>query len=200
MNEKIANLKKVYEKKGFIFDYFEKKEEAIEKILSEVPADKTAAFGGSMTLKELGLYESLKKKGVDVAWHWEKDKENPFQEAIKADIYFSSANALTETGEILNIDGTGNRLASMTFGHEKLYIIAGTNKITKNLDEGWKRAREVAAPKNAQRFDIKTPCKQTGKCSDCDSPDRICRVFLTIDRPTKPMPIHLILIEGDFGY
>ncbi|NLM06431.1 MAG: LUD domain-containing protein [Tissierellia bacterium] len=200
MNEKIANLKKAYEKKGFIFDYFTSKEEAVEKVLAEVPAGKRAAFGGSISLKELGLYEGLKGKGVDVVWHWEKDYDNPLEEARKADYYFSSANALTETGEILNIDGTGNRLSALCYGHKKIFIIVGTNKLTKNEEEGWKRAREVAAPKNAQRFDIKTPCKKTGKCSDCDSPDRICKVFLKIDRPTKPTPIHVILIEGEYGY
>lgn len=196
----VEELRKNYEKKGYIFNFFDNVEEAVSKIVEEVPKDKSVAFGGSITLKEIGLYEKLKEAGVNVVWHWQEGHAEPLKEAQNCEYYFSSANAVTINGEILNIDGTGNRVSAINFGHEKVFFVVGTNKIEKDVHAGWKRAREIAAPMNAQRFDIKTPCKTTKKCSDCNSPDRICRIFSMIERAPKKVEMHVIFIDKELGY
>lgn len=198
--EKLEKIRGSFEKNGFNFHYFEDRYQALEKILSMMLPEKSVAFGGSMTLKELDMSNKLKGIGIKVVNHWEKEYENPYVEAMKCDYYFSSANAITEDGQIMNIDGKGNRVAGITFGHEKVFIIVGTNKIEKDSHSGWKRAREVAAPLNAQRFDIKTPCKATGKCSDCNSPDRICNVFSKLAKAPSGAEYYLFLIDEKLGY
>ena len=121
------------------------------------------------------------------------------QKANAAPVYISSANAISEDGEILNIDGRGNRLAGQVFGNKKLYIVAGTNKICPDFDAALKRARNTAAVKNAERLDKKTPCRIDGVCHDCHGKEGICRALTVLWGPMNGMETEIVLIDGDWG-
>ena len=114
-------------------------------------------------------------------------------------MYLCSANAISEDGEIFNIDGTGNRIAATVFGHEKVFIVAGVNKIAPDFDAALKRARNVAAVKNCARFGKKTPCQLDGQCHDCRSADRICKALTVLWGPMNGMETEVVLIRGDYG-
>lgn len=158
---------------------------------------KTIGFGGSVTLRDMGLAERLGRHNK-VVWHW---ADAAAQEAAGTQIYISSVNGIAETGELVNIDGTGNRLASGLFGHEKVYFVVGRNKIAPDYDAALWRARNIAAPKNAQRLGCKTPCAVKGdKCYDCKSPDRICRALVVYWEKPNSMDMEVILVDEDLGY
>ena len=165
---------------------------------------KTVGFGGSMTLEEMGLYEALSTHN-DVRWHQRIPEGKTSKEvrlaANAAEIYVSSVNGLAETGEIINIDGNCNRVASIFYGHEKVYLVAGENKIAKDYDSALWRARNIASPLNARRFGLKTPCAVGElRCYDCKSPERICRGLSVLW--SKPMTgeFEIILIGEKLGY
>ena len=186
---------------GFAVRVFKTQQEAVSAISQEL-SGRTIGFGGSVTLQELGLFEKLSANNT-VFWHWKQTPAEACEKAASAQVYMTSANAISETGEIVNIDGTGNRVAAMLYGHEALYIIAGINKLTPDLPSAIERARNIAAPLNARRLSCKTPCAMSEpmRCHDCDCPDRICRTTVIIDR--KPMGIarmDVVLIGEELGY
>ena len=164
-------------------------------------AGKTVGIGGSMTVETIGLYDKLLDKAADVAWHWKTEPNEAKERAAKAEVYVSSANGIAETGEIINIDGAGNRVASNLYGHGKVYIVAGVNKVCPDVESAFQRARNVAAPKNARRFGKNTPCV-TGelKCYDCRSPERICRGVSMLMEPLMGMPVEVVIINEELGY
>lgn len=186
------------ELRGFSTKYFETGAEAVSYLNSEVK-DTTVGIGGCMTAKQLGLYESLSKNN-QVFWHWIEPGPETLRKANDAAVYISSANALSEDGEILNIDGRGNRLAGQVFGSKKTYIIAGTNKICPDFDSALSRARNTAAVTNAGRFDCSVPCKLDGKCHDCRAKDRICNALLVLWGPMMDMQMEVIIIGEELGY
>ena len=196
----IERLKKNLEGRGFTFKYFETGAEASD-YLAEQMAGKTAGIGGSMTVETIGLYDKLLDKAADVAWHWKTEPNEAKERAAKAEVYVSSANGIAETGEIINIDGAGNRVASNLYGHGKVYIVAGVNKVCPDVESAFQRARNVAAPKNARRFGKNTPCV-TGelRCYDCRSPERICRGVSMLMEPMMGMPIEVVIINEELGY
>lgn len=159
----------------------------------------TVGIGGSMTVKELGLFDLLSAHN-EVFWHW----VNGVQERLKAKdakVYITSANGLAETGEIINIDGAGNRVASMLYGHEKVYFVVGRNKLAPTYDEALWRARNIAAPKNAQRLNCKTPCAvKADRCYNCSSPGRICRGLAVLWGPMHGIEMEVVLVDEDLGY
>ena len=135
----------------------------------------------------------------EIHWHW---KGGPAERdaAIGADVYLTSVNGLAETGELINIDGTGNRVAATLYGHKKIYFIIGRNKLAPTYDEALWRARNIASPKNAHRLQKKTPCAIKGdRCYDCKSPDRICRGLVVHWGPMMGMEMEVILIDEDLG-
>jgi len=165
-------------KRGFKVSYFNTSEEAGFYLNSEIDGQ-TVGFGGSMSLEQMGLYETLGKHNT-VHWHQGIADKNESKEMRKqasvAAVYISSVNAIAESGEIINIDGNCNRVASIFYGHEKVYLVVGKNKIEKNYDKALHRARNIAAPLNAKRVGAKTPCAANAdRCYDCKSPERICR-------------------------
>lgn len=181
---------------GFAVSYFDTAAEAKNYLLKEC-AGKTVAFGGSVTLDEMGIYEALKDAGEDVFWRW-KDNGDYVQDS---DIYLSSANALSETGEIINIDGRGNRVAAAIYGPKACFTVCGINKLAPSIETAVQRAREIAAPKNAQRLSCKTPCASDGKCHDCRSPGRICRALsILLAPPIGFERCELVLIGETLGY
>ena len=188
------------ERHGFAVRVFQTVKQAVQAISQEL-SGKTIGFGGSVTLDTLGLFEALNQNN-DVALHWRKTPDAR-EKSVASQVYFTSANAISETGEIVNIDGTGNRVSSILYGHEELYIVAGTNKLTPDLPSAIDRARNIASPLNARRLHCQTPCalSEPMRCHDCNSPERICNGFVTLARPTGGIgKVHVILIEETLGY
>lgn len=162
----------------------------------------SVAFGGSVTLDQMGLFERLSSHN-HAMWHWrEGTAEDPRKEGLTADVYVTSVNGMDEDGDLINIDGAGNRVAASLFGHKKVYFVVGRNKLAPTYDEALWRARNIAAPKNAQRLQRKTPCAVKGdKCYDCKSPERICRALAVLwEKPTGIGRAEVVLIDEPLGY
>ena len=189
-------LKENLEKKGFAVSCFATGAEATAYLLEELK-DKVVAFGGSMTLRELGLYEKLTEQNKAL-WHWMGDTTD---QAKEAEVYLSSVNGLAETGEIINIDGHCNRVSGTLYGHKKVYFVVGRNKIAPDFHSALHRARNIAAPMNARRLGKNTPCA-TGelRCHDCQSPERICRALTVLWTKPTSCPYEVVLIDEDLGY
>ena len=158
----------------------------------------SVGIGGSLTVQELGLGDTLAAHN-ELHWHWSGGPEE-CPRAAAARVYITSANGLAETGEIINIDGAGNRVASTLYGHRKVYFIIGRNKLAPTYDEALWRARNIAAPKNAQRLGKKTPCAIKGdRCYDCRSPERICRGLVVLWGPMLGIDTEVILVDEELG-
>ena len=199
----LKNTLKGLEKRGIEGKCFIEQSDLITAILEEIPTDATVAFGGSVTLRDLGLFETLSNRGNKVLWHWKTEKEKVpeiLKQALFADVYLSSVNAIVEDGRIINIDGTGNRTAAMFFGPKKVILIVGKNKLCVDMDSAIKRIKEVACPKNAERLNRDTPCRFTGKCSDCKSQQRMCTVTTIIEAKPPTMDFKVFLVNEDMGY
>lgn len=195
-------LKKRLEANGFAVSVFDTAAQAAD-YLSDSVKGMSVGLGGSMTLKEMGVEERLKANNI-VYWHWNStaDPNESLRQAMTTDVYLLSANAIAEdTGEILNIDGTGNRVSSSLFGHKKVYFVVGRNKVSPDYESALFRLRNVVSPKNAQRLGRKTPCAaKADKCYNCDSPERICNTLVVFYKKIRSMDMEVILINEDLGY
>ena len=190
-----VKLRETLEKLGYGVSCFETAQQAADYLDGAIDGV-SVGFGGSVTLQQLELYPRLSTHN-EVIWHWEGRAHT---EAIATDVYVTSVNGLAETGEIINIDGAGNRVASTLFGHRKVYFIIGKNKLAPTYDEALWRARNIAAPKNAQRLGKKTPCAVKGdRCYDCKSPDRICRGLVVHWGPMMGKDMEVVLVDEDLG-
>ncbi|MDD5881270.1 lactate utilization protein [Stecheria intestinalis] len=187
---------------GFGADYFETKEEVLSYLKENIPKGSSIGIGGSVTLTEIGVlswltgneeYHFLDRYHTD-------DVSRVFHESLNADVYLMSTNALTEEGELYNIDGNGNRLAALIYGPKKVYVIAGTNKIVKNLEEAVSRVELFSAPANNIRLGKTNPCTKTGQCMHCSTPSTICNQIVTTRRSGTPGRIHVLLVNEAFGY
>lgn len=197
----IKNLTENLEKHGFTVSYYETGAEAVKAIAAQING-KTVGIGGSKTIEALGLFEALNGRN-SVSWHWKQTSEDPNAVSAQAQVYLTSANGVAETGEIINIDGTGNRIAATQFGREKVYIIIGVNKIAPDFESALWRARNIAAPLNAKRLERKTPCALSAemKCYDCDSPERICRGLSVFYRKLNGVAeCEVVIINEELGY
>ncbi len=181
--------------------YAETKEEALKIALSIIPAGSTVTMGGGMSVHEIGLVKALKEGDYHFIDRDEmQDKRAAMLAAYDADVFLSGVNAMTRDGILVNIDGNANRVSAIAQGPKKVVFIAGMNKVCGDLDHAMKRARNVAAPVNAQRFGLNTPCSKTGACMDCKVPDTICCQFLITRYSKHPDRIHLILVGEDLGF
>lgn len=179
--------------------------ELINKIKELVPAGSKVAFGGSMTLFETKVMDFLKSQDYNLL-----DRNKPgltqeevkkiYKEAFLSDVYFTSSNAVTEDGELYNVDGNGNRVAAMIYGPEKVIVICGVNKIVTNVEEAINRNRQVSAPINAKRLNKETPCAKVGYCMECSSKDRICNSYTLIRKQMNKDRIHVIFLDDSLGY
>ncbi len=183
--------------RGFAVQHFATGEEAASYLCEQI-RDTSVGIGGCKTADQLGLYEMLSQRNT-VYWHWRVPGPETLKKANAAAVYITSANAMTEDGEILNIDGRGNRLAGQVFGNKKLYVLAGINKLCPDFSSALERARNVAAVENCKRFAGKQPCQLDGKCHDCRSEDRICRALLVLWAPMMDMEAEVILIDEELG-
>jgi hypothetical protein len=204
MNQKVENAINNLKRNGFTVEYFKTAQEAKEALLKDIKTDETVGMGGSVTLTELGIYDELESRGTPVYYHARakdpEEKQEFYDNAAKVDVYLSSSNAITEDGLLINIDGRGNRLSSMLFGHKRLYILAGTNKIARNYEEGIIRIKNIACPKNAERLDLNTPCRHLGKCDNCSSPQRFCNATLVMERQMTGSQTIIYIINEKLGY
>lgn len=197
----IENLKK----HGFNAHFVATSEEARELVLNMVSSYQTFGFGGSDTTRALGLLEELKAKGKTIHDHWQKDlsKEEDLDIRLnqgRCDCFFCSANAISITGEVVNVDGIGNRTNAMCFGPKKVVVIAGMNKVTQDLESALKRVRDIAGPMRAKSLGMDTPCAETGICNDCNSPQRICRITTILHRKPMLTDITVILVNEALGF
>ena len=196
-------VKASLEANRFEVSVFETKEEAVAYLDSKIDG-KTVGIGGSMTVMEMGLYDKISTHNV-VNYHMLSYEGRTSREVIDAanasEIYISSANGLAETGEIINIDGTCNRVAATLYGHEKVYFIIGVNKLAPDYEAALWRARNIAAPLNARRLNKNTPCaKMELKCYDCNGPDRICCGLSVLWKKPRNAEYEVILINEKLGY
>ena len=194
-------LVQTFEKRGFTVHSADSAQKARELVLSLVAQGASVGMGGSMTLGALGVYEALMGAGRTVYDHAHSKEPDIYQKENAADWYIASSNAITRDGRLINIDGRGNRLAGMITGPREIILVIGKNKLALNEAEGRLRAKNVAAPLNAKRLNLKTPCVADGKCHDCASPDRICCVTSIIEyKPYWISAFHLILVDEELGY
>ena len=180
--------------------------EARQEVLRRIPSGARVGIGGSVTLREMGILEALEKRGDEVYDHWKEGLSKERRQEVgkkqqRSDFFLTSTNALTLDGKLINVDATGNRVASMIFGPERVMVIAGVNKIVKNLNEGLARVKKVAAPRNCQRRRDPTPCAQDLVCHNCDTPARLCRVTTIIERrPWGIKEFAVLLVGEELGY
>jgi L-lactate utilization protein LutB len=193
-------------KNGFEVLYADNAKEALDKVMSLIPKEAKVGIGGSVTVRDIGLVEAIEKQGNTIFMDWGKplelkEKLKKRRDALTSDVYLTSSNAITLQGQLVNIDGTGNRVSAMIFGPKKVIIIAGANKLVDTLDEAFARIRNIAGPLNGQRLNLKTPCAMTGKCTiDCDSLDRMCKVTVILEKKPNLSDITIVLVGENLGY
>lgn len=187
---------------GFIATFSENETAALDYLLNVIPRDASVGFGGSQTILEIGLVPKLIERGNTV-YHRSfttLSAEEIYEKAATADWFIASANAITEEGELVNIDGRGNRVSAMIFGAKNVVFVAGVNKLVPDLAAGIERTRNVSGSKNCVRLEKKTPCSVTGKCARCNSQDTICRVTVVHHHPTSAQTAYVVLINKTLGY
>ena len=195
----LVKAKENLEARGYTVRLFPDKESAVEYLNGAIDGT-SVGFGGSQTLEQMGLFPALGRHNT-VFWHWKQNPEDARASAANAAVYLSSVNGLAESGEIVNIDGAGNRVTSTLYGHKKVYLIVGRNKLAEDYEGALWRARNIAAPRNAQRLNRKTPCAVKGdRCYDCKSPDRICCGLVVLWRPMMGQDMEIILVDEELGY
>ena len=178
--------------------------EAVEKLLEMIPSGSSVTWGGSMSIRDIGIPAALAEAGKYEVYDRDKAPDRAaateiYLKAFSCDYYLSSANAITEDGIIVNIDGTGNRVAAITFGPRNVIFVIGMNKLTQDVDSALARARSLAAPVNTARFDIQTPCKLDGVCHNCLSDDCICNYIHYLRH--SPKGKHKVILVGEsLGY
>ena len=179
-------------------------EEAVSKVLELIPAGSSVTWGGSMSIRDIGIPDALRAKGCyDVLdrdlVEGDEAKVQMYVRAFTTDVYLSSANAISEDGVIVNIDGNGNRVAAITWGPKKVIFVIGINKVAQTVEAALARARSTASPINAARFDIKTPCQTDGVCHNCNSPESICNYVHFLRN--SPRSKHTVILVGEpLGY
>ena len=196
----IKNLNKRQIEEYYCID----KKSAIEKALDLMPKGSSISWGGSVTIEEIGLLDALKNDSYQIINRDNcldlEEQRKVYSQICASDFFLMSTNAITLDGELINIDGRGNRVAFLCFGPQNVLIFAGMNKVVTDIKSGFKRARDIAAPPNAIRLNKKTPCAITGKCENCHSPDCMCGQFVLTRRSGIPNRIKVILIGEELGY
>ncbi len=196
---------KSLQKRHFDAYYCATSEEAKSRVNELIEDGASVTWGGTMTVRDMGIPEMLKNRETLNVWDRDlvtnpEEKEEMYRRAFTADYYLSSANAISEDGVIVNIDGNGNRVAAITWGPKHVIFVIGINKVAQDADAALKRARSTASPINAARFDIKTPCQIDGQCHNCNSPQSICNYIHFLRNSSKPGRIIVILVGENLGY
>jgi len=208
-NEIVNRTLEALRRNGFRAIYVRNRKEALQSILQEIALEETIGAGDSLTLREIGAFEELKRKGFKLFWPFDEkvpreERRKIARKALIVDTFLSGSNALTMDGKIVNVDATGNRVAGMIFGPKKAIIVAGVNKIVKNVEEALARIRKIAAPLNAKRIREERawellPCVAAGKCVDCDAENRICNITTIIEKKPRAIDIVIIIVGEKLG-
>ena len=191
---------------GFTALYCPTAEEALKVILELGAEAQSVGFGGSMTITDLGVKSQFEEMGKEVLNHSRADlsreqKMEVMRRQLTCDLFLCSTNALTLNGELINIDATGNRVAAMFFGPQRVVVVAGRNKLVDGtVDEAIQRVKQWATPPNAKRLNFNTPCAKTGFCSNCNSPDRLCRITTVIDRKPRFTDLRVLVVNKELGF
>jgi L-lactate utilization protein LutB len=188
----------------FQAEYFSTAELAKQHLLDMIPQGSKVGFGGSVTVKELDLHESLKAKGCIIFDHHlasdPKEKDEICRQELVSDVFLTGTNAITRDGKLYNVDGKGNRVAAMIYGPRQVIVVAGINKVVKDLAQAEERVKQHAAPINCLRVNAPNPCTKTGYCLDCDSPRRICNAAVTLHKQPYGNQITVLLIGEELGF
>lgn len=213
MNENIkwVNEKKIEKtinnlKKNNISGYYVKDNDELINLIKDIAKEgEVVSVGGSMSLFESKVIELLRSGRYEFLDRYKKDLTQEdikeiYRKSFFADTYFASANAITENGEIFNVDGNGNRVAAILYGPDKVVLIVGVNKIVKNIEQAVARNRAISGPANAKRLNLSTPCIKTGQCMECNIEDRICCEYTVIKRQRNPKRMHVIFINDTLGF
>ncbi|MDO4564170.1 MAG: lactate utilization protein [Clostridia bacterium] len=199
MKEKII---RALGERHFIPAWTETAVEAREKILAII-GNRSVGFGGSKTVNDLLIYDELQKRGNSLFWHWKEPKERKHEAQLlarDAEVYICSSNAILEDGRLINIDGTGNRVAALCFGPPCVIVVAGINKLCADYDSAIERIKRDACPPNARRLGVATPCAATNVCADCKGAGRMCNVTTILEYPTRiHKEFHVILVNEKLG-
>ncbi|HPI99130.1 MAG TPA: lactate utilization protein [Synergistales bacterium] len=192
-------------KNGFSATYYGSAEEAVAAILEQIPEGSSVGVGGSWTVGELDLPGELDARGHEILDHGKaglsrEEKNEIRRKQLTCDVFLSGTNAVTMEGELVNVDGTGNRVAAMIYGPGKVIIVAGVNKIVKDLSAALIRIKTIAAPINNKRLGLPNPCVQTGECMDCQGPTRICNVTTILHKKPLLSDIHVFIVGEDLGF
>ncbi|MEW5786059.1 MAG: lactate utilization protein [Bacillota bacterium] len=204
MLEKVERVLKALKRNNFEACYVETEKEALAEVLRRIPPETPVGVGGSLTINQLGIVEALSERGNPVYNH--SGAANPAEmeeirrQANNCDLYLTGINALTEDGQLVNVDGRGNRVAALAYGPAKVIAVCGTNKIVKDYNEAIDRIKNVAAPANAKRLNYDTPCVKTGRCEDCSSKQRICNIILVLQKQPFKKEIAVILVGRELGF
>ncbi len=191
------------DRRHFAVDIVSDRKSACDFLLNHIDKGNTVSFGGSQTLAQIGILGALKENGFSVldrdSAKTPAERAEMMRQALLCDTFLMSANALSEDGHLVNMDGNGNRLAALLYGPKEVYVVVGMNKVVKTLDDAFARTRNLAAPENAQRFGLSAPCAITGQCQNCVSDDCIC-AQMVVTRLSKPRNrIHVLLVLEDLG-
>ena len=198
----MKDIAKKLENRGFAVHEAATAAQAREMLLAMTSGAESEGVGGSMTIRELDVTDTMSARGQKVYWHWlpGADAAEMRRSAMFSDVYLCSANAVTEDGKLLFIDGTGNRAAALAFGPGRVILVIGANKLSGNEEEALLRIREQACGPNGKRLGLKTPCALTGKCQDCSTSQRMCNVFLKLERRPGSHPVDIILVDEPMGF
>ena len=197
-------LVKALVKNNFAASYVKTRQEALDKLLEQIPTTAVIGFGGSVTLAELGIIPKLEERGNPVLNHAKPGLTPEEMKAIRrkqllSDVYLTGTNAITLDGKLINMDATGNRVGTMLFGPDKVYIIIGVNKAVKDVAEAEQRIKLWASPPNNKRLGYPNPCAETGVCVDCQGPTRICNILTVMHKKPRLTDIHVIVVGEDLG-
>ncbi len=203
MDERVEKTIKALEKHDFKAVYVKDRAEAEKLILELAEGCRSVGVGGTATVRATNAVEALRERGIEVFDHWvETDPARSLatrKAQMTADIFLTSANAVTMTGELVNREGVGNRTNAMTFGPGKVVVMVGINKIVPDVTAGLERIKKIAAPKRARELNMKTPCVETGECQNCNSPQRICRITVIHERRPSLTDITVIIVGEELG-
>ncbi|MCX7703816.1 MAG: lactate utilization protein [Planctomycetota bacterium] len=205
MKEKLEKVAEALRKNNFDVHIVASGDEARKLALSLIPEGASVGLGGSVTVQQVGLLDALRNGKYRLFDQYEagisrEENIRRRKQGLTADFFVTGTNAVTEDGELVNIDGFGNRVAALAFGPSKVILLVGRNKLVKNIEAGFKRIYDVVAPKNAKRFGVNPPCVKDGKCSNCNHPQRICNIYSVIARQVEKGRITVILIDSDLGF
>ena len=204
VSEPMAACLQNLQKRGFVARYYPTRVEAAEALLAEIRPDEVVGIGGSRTIDQLDVYDALVDRGNTVYWHARADEAvdgDVRPKALLSDCYLCSANALLDSGELVSIDGRGNRVAAMFYGPKRCIIVCGQNKlVTEGYDAAIERIKTVACPQNARRLHMQTPCAKTDRCYECAADLRMCRVTVRYSYPMVNRETHVWVVGEDLGF